>query len=201
MWAFIGLVLTVGGTFFRAFITNPPWEWGSVGLVAIALGVTYQVGAVLLVSCLGGERAGVISQIAFLVLGLAWYPVFAAGGGLDYLREPTFGYLLGFVPGAWLCGRLAGPPRLSRLRQLTDQPVAVQLERLAWGCLCGLLVIHTVGLVYLGGAYGLGVVGSETLVLKEAILRYTVYALPGQLAIACAVSLLAFVLRRFVLFE
>ena len=35
-------------------------------------------------------------------------PVFAGGGGPHSLLKPSFGYLLGFVAGAWLAGRLAG---------------------------------------------------------------------------------------------
>ena len=34
------------------------------------------------------------SQIAYLILGLLGIPVFANGGGLEYVLRPTFGYLL-----------------------------------------------------------------------------------------------------------
>ena len=32
-------------------------------------------------------------------------PVFALGGGLDYVASPTFGYLLGFIAASYLAGR------------------------------------------------------------------------------------------------
>ncbi|RMF69103.1 MAG: biotin transporter BioY, partial [Cyanobacteria bacterium J069] len=45
LWALIGLVLTIGGTFLQASITNAPWAWGQNGLQTHSLGVSFQVGA------------------------------------------------------------------------------------------------------------------------------------------------------------
>ena len=41
-------------------------------------------------------------------------PIFSQGGGIGYLLHPTFGYLIGFVLGSWVTGRLASSsyPRL-----------------------------------------------------------------------------------------
>ncbi len=39
-------------------------------------------------------RYAVASQVAYLILGLAGLPVFASGGGIGYVLQPTFGYLL-----------------------------------------------------------------------------------------------------------
>ncbi len=186
LWALIGLLLTIGGTFVEAFVTNPPWDWSAKGINTVSLGVTYQIGAVLLAGCLGGKNAGALSQIAYIVLGLN-LPVFTQGGGLSYLKEPTFGYLLGFIAGAWVCGFLAFrmPPRL---------------ESLAFSCICGLLTIHVYGLGYLiiFHAINLTVIGG--LPLMEAILKYSIYPLPGQLVVVCAVTVLAFALRQLMFY-
>jgi len=93
LWALIGLMLTVGGTFIEAFVTPWPWAWDGSRPPIASLGVSCQVGAVLLVGCAGGAQAGAWSQMAYLGLGLAGIPVFAHGGGLGYVTEPTFGYL------------------------------------------------------------------------------------------------------------
>jgi biotin transport system substrate-specific component len=42
-------------------------------------------------------RWATLSQAAYLVIGLLGLPVFANGGGLGYVLQPTFGYLL-FLP-------------------------------------------------------------------------------------------------------
>ena len=185
LWALIGLILTIGGTFLEASVTSPPWYWSQSGIPTYALGVTYQIGAVLLVGCLGGKNAGALSQIAYLALGLAWLPVFDQGGGPDYYKQPSFGYLLGFVPGAWLCGFFAfqRPPKL---------------ENLAISCLCGLLTVHLIGLSYLVLSHYCSWATTQPLVADA--LRYSWYPLPGQLALVCAVTVLAFILRHLMFY-
>lgn len=186
LWALIGLLLTIGGTFLEAFTTNPPWAWSGDGVHTVSLGVTYQIGAVLLTGCLGGKTAGALSQIAYIVLGLN-LPVFTQGGGLSYLREPSFGYLLGFVGGAWVCGFLAFrmPPRI---------------ESLAFSCICGLLTIHLYGLGYLIVFHTFGLSINGGLSLMQAIVKYSIYPLPGQLVVVCAVTVLAFALRQLMFY-
>lgn len=186
LWAFIGLLLTIGCTFLEAFVTNPPWDWSGQGIHTVSLGVTFQIGAVLLTACLGGRNAGALAQIAYVVLGLN-LPVFTQGGGISYLKEPTFGYLLGFIAGAWVCGLLA-----FRMRP--------RVESLAFSCICGLLTIHFYGVGYLiiFHTFSLGIVGGLPLI--QAILKYTIYALPGQLVVVCAVTVLAFALRQLMFY-
>ncbi|MCL6436431.1 MAG: biotin transporter BioY [Leptolyngbyaceae cyanobacterium HOT.MB2.61] len=187
LWAFIGLLLTIGGTFLEAFVATPTWQWGTNSLQTHSLGVTYQIGAVLLVGCLGGKNAAVLSQIAYILLGLTWFPIFAQGGGMSYIKEPSFGYILGFIPGAWLCGLLAfkALPRL---------------ESLAFSCLSGLLTIHLTGIVYLVLSYYFGWLGKAQIPLQQALLKYSLHPLPGQFAVICAVTLIAFTLRHLMFY-
>ncbi len=187
LWALIGLILTIGGTWLEVFITDVPWNWGS-GIDVISLGVSFQVGAVLLIGCLGGKNAAALSQIAYLSLGLVLFQtfdlqVFTQGGGVNYLREPSFGYLLGFIPAAWVCGYLAFLETL-------------KLENLALSCLGGLATIHGVGLVYLPLAYVLQWTGENAPSLGTAIFIYSIAPIPGQLVLVCAVSVLAYGMRK-----
>lgn len=188
LWALIGLLMTIGGTFLEAYITSLPWNWSQPEIQALSLGVTYQIGAVLLIGCLGGRNAAALSQIAYLLLGLTWFPIFAQGGGIDYLKQPLFGYLLGFIPGAWVCGFLAFQ-------------ASARLESLAFSCICGLLTIHLTGLGYLvlTNAF-FNWTGTEVLSLMQAALNYSFYPLPGQLAVVCAVTVLAYCLRHLMFY-
>ena len=185
IWAVIGLLLTIGGTFLPASVTIPIGLWDDRGLQAYSLGVTYQIGAVLLVGCMGGKNAAALSQIAYLALGLTLWPVFSQGGGIGYLKEASFGYLLGFVPGAWVCGWVAFK-------------VASRLESMAFSCLCGLFTVHAIGLIYLIFTYLLP--PAKTTPLFDEILKYSVYPLPGQLAVVCAIAVLSFTLRRLMFY-
>lgn len=188
LWAIAGLLLTIGGTFLEADVANISWAGENPELKTLSLGVTYQIGAVLFVGCMGGKNAGIISQIAYVVLGLTFLPVFSLGGGsIEYLKEPTFGYLLGFIPGAWVCGYIA----------FKAMP---KLELLAFSCISGLLTIHLVGLTYLIITNSLGWITTAPFLLIEAIERYSIYPLPGQLAVVCAVTVIAYLLRHLMFY-
>ncbi len=53
-----------------------------------------------------GARLGALSQVIYLLLGLFGLPVFAQGGGITYFLKPSFGFLLGFVAGALVTGKV-----------------------------------------------------------------------------------------------
>ncbi len=185
LWAFIGLLLTVLGTFVEVFFVFPTGNSTIPLLTPRSLGVTYQLAGVLLTGCLGGKNAAALAQIAYVVLGLFKLPVFAQGGGWDYLQQPTFGYILGFIPGSWVCGFLAFQGKR-------------RLESLAFSAICGLLVIHLCGIVYLIGLTYLTPLFGSNLVpdyLVKAINIYSVNPFPSQLVIVCAVALVAFIIR------
>lgn len=181
LWTIIGLLLTIGGVFLEVAIPLPKLAWpiDLSNVSTYSLGVTFQVGAILLVGCMAGRSPAALSQIAYLALGLAGFQVFAQGGGLGYLQEPTFGYLLGFIPGAWVCGHLA-------FRQKR------RLETLIISCLSGLACIHTLGLLYLSVLSVLRLTGVNW---WGAVLQYSIFPLPGQFIIVCAVAVSAYVLR------
>ncbi|HCQ21958.1 MAG: biotin biosynthesis protein BioY [Aphanizomenon flos-aquae LD13] len=187
LWSMIGLLLTMGGTFLEAYGVTLPWNWSQHGIQTLSLGVSYQIGAVLLVGCLGGQNAAALSQIAYLVMGLTLLPVFAEGGGIGYVRLSQFGYLLGFIPGAWICGYLAFKAR-------------PRLETLAFSCFCGLITVHLCGIAYLIISYVLPWKGTENLSLIQAMLKYSCFALPGQLVVVCAVTIVAYVLRHIMFY-
>jgi len=188
LWTIIGAILTIAGTFIPAFTINVPWAWREQGIQICSLEVTWQIGAVLLTACLGGKRAGALSQIIYLALGLFYWPVFSQGGGLDYVLEPSFGYLVGFIPGAWYCGRLAfAQPR--------------QLEWLALSGLAGLGIIHGMGVIYLVGLHVVNQIVNHELNSSVAlIMTYSWEILPAQLVLVCAVSVLAYGLRAILFY-
>ena len=60
---------------------------------------TLQVPMVLLAGMLLGKKMGLISITAYIFIGLIGIPVFAGAGGLGSLVSPSFGFVLGFIPG------------------------------------------------------------------------------------------------------
>jgi biotin transport system substrate-specific component len=68
---------------------------------------TMQTLAVLLAGALLGPRNGFLSQILYLLAGIAGLPVFAAGAiGFAKIVGPTGGYLLAFPVAAFVTGML-----------------------------------------------------------------------------------------------
>ena len=78
-----------------------------LSLSIIPLQSNWQIQGVLLTSLLCGPQVGTISAISYLIIGLFYLPVFHGGGSVGYILTHEFGYLLGFIPAAWLCGLLA----------------------------------------------------------------------------------------------
>ena len=66
--------------------------------------ITMQNFAVLLSGAFLGSKKGALSQIFYLFGGLAGIPWFAKGGGIAYVLNPSFGYIIGFVLAAFFVG-------------------------------------------------------------------------------------------------
>ena len=80
---------------------------GAFVRIPLYVPITLQVPFVCLGGVWLGPGPGAWSQVVYLTIGLAGFPVFAQGGGIHYLLEPSFGYLLGFPAAAWIAGRLS----------------------------------------------------------------------------------------------
>ena len=97
------IVLVIGASIFIALSAqiafNVPFS---------PVPITGQTLAVILTGSILGSRRGSLAVIAYLLEGISGLPVFAqAQFGLIHLLGPTGGYLLGFVPAAFICGLLA----------------------------------------------------------------------------------------------
>ncbi|MFY0609455.1 MAG: biotin transporter BioY [Candidatus Atelocyanobacterium thalassa] len=184
LWTIIGLLLTIFSVFAEASIV---WNFRGEDVSHLSLGITLQIGAVLLTGCMGGKNAGFLSQISYLLLGLFLYPIFINGGGLQYFRDPTFGYILGFAPGAWLCGWLSFKYK-------------TKLEILLMSTISGLLAIHIFGLTYLFIFWMLKPLVLSTPDLLNLMMNYSIDSIFSQLTIACATAFLAFILRHILFY-
>ena len=126
-----------------------------------------------------GPSYGALSQAVYVLLGLVGVPIFALGGGFSYIFQPTFGFLLGLIPSAWVIGSLARRP--------------LTFWRSVVAMLAGLAVLYAIGVPYMAliaNAYlGKGLTFWQ--VLKNGMLIY----LPGDMlkiaagsALSCAVT-------------
>jgi len=178
--ALMGVLLILVGGLVQAAI---PWP-GPAGLVLQPLPITLQVPALLLAALVCGHRSTTLAAVAYISIGLLQLPVFHGGGGLSYLLDPGFGYLAGFIPAAWLCGRL------SRQNGMDDALT------LAGTAMIGVVVLQICGALNL--LLG-SLAGRWDLSLGSLLLTYSLVPLLPQLLICCAVGVLAMALRRLLL--
>lgn len=98
---------------------------------------TLQLTVVLLSGILLGPKAGAISCLVYLLIGLAGLPVFAEGGGIGYILKPSFGYILAFGAGAFLAGKIA------------RKDSSPSIGRLLFAHFAGMFLIYLVGVMYM----------------------------------------------------
>ncbi len=95
-----------------------------ISVPVLPVPVTLQTFAVAALAAGFGWRVAVATVGLYLLEGLAGLPVFATGGGLDYVFRPSFGFLLGLLPMAYIIGRAADAG-------LSGRPVAMLAAMLA----------------------------------------------------------------------
>ena len=106
-----------------------------LGFKFVLASITLQFLFTAMAGVLLGRRYGALSQAVYVLLGLVGVPIFAQGGGFSYVLHPTFGFLLGLIPAAWVIGRLARS--------------TCSFWRIALAALSGLAVLYAVGLPYM----------------------------------------------------
>ena len=136
---------------------------------------TLQTLFIMLAGMLLGKRYAAISCAVYVILGLIGLPIFTQGGGIGYVLKPTFGYLIGFIPGAYIIGALSEKQS--------------SFVKMFLACLAGLAVIYILGTVYY---YLLASLYLKKTVVVSVMLASCVFTtLPGDLILAVLASLLS----------
>jgi biotin transport system substrate-specific component len=115
--------LMIAGTFIR--------------IPFLLLPVTLQVFICGMAGIIIGPRLGALSMLIYAALGLAGIPIFAGGGGITYIFNNSFGFILGFIGGSYAIGLL--------YQKIGRQSVVGCFAAL----MAGLLVIYTIGICYM----------------------------------------------------
>lgn len=113
-------------------------DTGSAGLVAYDYSLIYLCTFALSISFKTNYTFAAL--IIYLLAGLAGLPIFAFGGGLSYIFEPSFGYLLGLFPLSILAFFFKYHVKEFGLKSFSDKSL---------GPLMGFLVAHAFGIVFL----------------------------------------------------
>lgn len=122
-------MITVG-----AFVKIPL----GIGAVPISLQCSFCV----LCGLLLGAKDGMIAVVVYLAMGLAGVPIFTAGGGLGYVFQPTFGYLLAY---------LVAVPVGALVARGVHNTTSPKLWRLVLGAVVCLAIVYIGGVMYMYG--------------------------------------------------
>ncbi len=93
-----------------------------------------QIPTIFFIIALLGRKFGILTVCGYIVLGM-FFPIFALGGGVSYLFEYGFGYILAFIPAIFFSGTL--------LKVKTD------FLRIVLLAVLGVLAIHILGVLYM----------------------------------------------------
>ncbi|MDE3838883.1 biotin transporter BioY [Bacillus methanolicus] len=138
---------------------------------------TLQIVSVFLAGSLLGPRLGALSQLLYVFIGLIGVPVFAEGGGFGYVLKPTFGYLIGFVLGAYVSGLIVEKVKKRSIKTLAAANFA------------SLLTVYTIGCVWLYGV--MKFVVEKPLTIKQTVLYGFLIPVPGDIILCIICSILA----------
>lgn len=93
-----------------------------------------QIPMIFFIVALMGRKFGILAIIGYIILGM-FFPIFALGGGISYLFEYGFGYILAYLPAVFFAGTL--------LKGRTDY------IRIPVISLIGVVTIHLLGILYM----------------------------------------------------
>lgn len=105
----------------------------------------------MLAGLLLGARWGFFSVAMYICIGLIGFPVFAQGGGISYVFQPSFGYLIGFAVGAYVTGQIANKEEKPGYLRL----LLANFSGLALVYLFGMIYYYLIMSLYLKAPIGL----------------------------------------------
>lgn len=90
----------------------------------------------LIAGLLLGGKLGAASVALYAFVGLVGVPVFAQGGGIWYVLNPSFGYIIGFIAGTFVTGKM------------TEKMTEFKIKRVLIANFIGLLIVYAFGMIY-----------------------------------------------------
>lgn len=155
--------------------------------------VTLQTAMVFFAGILLGARKASVSMAMYMVMGLIGLPVFTQGGGFHNLLVPSFGFVIGFIPAAWVIGRVCEVAG-GRFANSEYKGLAAALLR-GVACLAGYAVYNVAGVLWLH--LNVNYVMGKSVTLHQSLMMGLVpFILPDMLKMAAVVIVASLVAAR-----
>ena len=135
-------LLLVGATFVNINIKHyflqldifPNKNLTSVAFIT-CFSIIPQIPIVMFICSVLGRRMALTSVVLYILGGLFFAPVFALGGGIRYVTEYSFGYILAYIPAVLIAG--------NALKK------TYSFKNMFLAALSGVLTIHICGIFYM----------------------------------------------------
>lgn len=130
------VILLITATFTKFDIAH---IWPVVQDDALTIGLKKyqlvpQIPAILFISAILGARYAILVLVLYLLIGFFLWPVFGFGGGIEYIKSPFFGYILGFFWASIFSSKI--------LFKRYD------VKNMLYAAFIGVLSIHASGILY-----------------------------------------------------
>jgi biotin transport system substrate-specific component len=129
-----------------ALICSLTCAGGFIKIPLPMLDITLQTFFACMAGLFLGKKWGTLSQAIYMLLGLIGIPIFSRGGGITYVFVPSFGFILGFILCAFICGILRD--RLFKDFYL-DKIKITDYLKVFLICLAGIFGVYLIGAPYM----------------------------------------------------
>ncbi|MDD3839860.1 MAG: biotin transporter BioY [Clostridia bacterium] len=140
--------------------------------------ITLQLFFVILSGMLLPPKHAAFSQILYIFIGLLGIPIFEKGGGISYVLQPSFGFMIGFVIASYIVSVLSS-------KYLNNNSSFYNTFLI---CLSGILACYLLGVPYL--YIILKHVNGTDITFLSAV-KINVIFLPGDILKAAVVALIS----------
>ncbi len=138
---------------------------------------TLQIVFTTLAGLLLGSKRGALSVALYVGIGLIGVPVFTQGGGLSYVFQPTFGYLVSFIIGAYVAGLIV------------ERSSEKNLKTFLIASFVNLVIVYVIGF-----AYGYSIINfylNAGKSFSKLVVPFVLLPLPGDILSLSITSIIA----------
>jgi len=152
-----------------------------IPMPVVPVPLTLQTLGLMLAGLVLGPRLALLSMALYLLIALVGFPVLpGARSGLAVFAGPTGGFLLGFLPGAFVTGWMA--KRSAQLAQGARSGAQIFAGNLTAAILGGALTVYAVGVPWLAII--------SNIPMSEAVLAVAIF-MPGDVIKALIAAFVA----------
>ncbi len=152
---------------------------------------TLQTLVVFIAGIMLEPRYALASMLVYTLLGLVGLPVFSAGGGLGYVLQPSFGFIIGFSLTVLFISLTVRKKVIALISKSADKKTPLVLKTIGFSLLaiaimyvCGITYMYFMYNYYIGKTLSLGyiIVSATGIFILLDIAKFAV-ALPLSMAV------------------